>query len=82
MKLKRKLKKEELLFEVNDTRKAKLGKDLHIPMIDSSDGFDWSVESLLVAIEIALKKGFDLPHMPHELLSFEYSYYCSIKLIL
>jgi hypothetical protein len=79
MKPRKRIRKEELLFEVNDTKKIKLGKDLHIPMIDPYDKFDWNVESLLIALEIAEDKGFDLPKMPDGIISYEYSYYCKIN---
>lgn len=45
----------KLLFEFNDTRKIKLGKDLHIPRIRFNESWscdiNWSVESILVGME-------------------------------
>ena len=76
----KRIHKEELLFDVNDKPKIKLGKDLHIPMIDPTDGLDWSVESLLIAKEIAMDDHkVDFPRFEDCIVSFEFSYYCKIN---
>lgn len=46
-----------ILFEVNDTEKIILGENLHIPKLDEDEGFDWSIESMLVAMEMASNNG-------------------------
>ena len=51
----------KILFEVNDTDKIKLGKSLNVKRIDN-DGFDWSVESMLVAIGIAYDNGINIDY--------------------
>lgn len=76
--MKKKIHKEELLYEVVDKN---LGTDLHLKKVSFVDGVttDWNVESLLIAEELAEKKGFELPHFPDNLPSWEYSYYCKIN---
>lgn len=80
--MKKKIHKEELLYEVNDTKKIILGNNLHRRKIDYTDEgikFNWSVESLIVAEELAMDKGVELPHHSDNIVSFEYSYYCKIN---
>jgi hypothetical protein len=78
----KRIHKEELLYEVNDRGKIKLGTNLHRPNI----GFTkygakiyWSIESLLMAEELAQDDGVDLPMFDDCLVSWEYSYYCKIN---
>ena len=58
--------KNEILFEVNDTKKLKFGTDLHKRNIgyegDNYNKVDWSVESMLIAIETAQDMGIKIPN--------------------
>ena len=77
------INKEELMFDVNDTSKIKLGKDLHIPRPDfvnnNMDKIDWSVESLLMAIEIAQDNGDELIIIPDNVMTYLFTFYCKIN---
>jgi len=66
----------ELLYDVKDTAKIKYGKNLHIPWVDSGDGIDWCLESILVAEDMA---NVDLPDIPDNIPEWSYSYYCRIN---
>jgi len=85
--MRKKIHKEELLFDVNDVtsprKKIKLGKDLHIPHKSYLDPFngivDWNIESLLMAFEIAIDNGIELPSIPDTIMTWEFTYYCRIN---
>lgn len=70
----------KILFEFNDTENIKLGNNLHIPKMDVHHSFelgkidfDWSVESMMVCVEMAIEKGVDI--------DFEYgkSFNCKVN---
>lgn len=57
----------EILFEFNDSKNIKLGKNLHIPEMDvhyspecGKLDIDWSVESMMISVEMAIKQGVDI----------------------
>ena len=77
--MRKRIHKEELMFDVCDTKKIKLGKDLHIPMIDPTDGLDWSVESFLMAMEIAEDNGMERINIPDTIMTFSITFYCKIN---
>lgn len=81
--MKKNIREEELLFDVKDVitskKKIILGNNLHIPDINPSDGLDWSVESLLMAMEIAMDNGVKLYEIPSEILTWKVTYYCRIN---
>jgi hypothetical protein len=85
--MRKRIRKEELLFDVNDTAKIKLGKDLHIPdydfVIDPSTGvnskIDRSIESLLLAMEIAEENGFEHIYIPDTVMTYSLTFYCKIN---
>lgn len=58
--------KNEILFEINDTEKQKFGTNLHEKNISFEDGsydlVDWSVESMMVAMEVAEDMGIKIPN--------------------
>jgi hypothetical protein len=78
----KRIHKEELLYEINDRGKIKLGTNLHRPNIgftEYGERINWSVESLLMAEELAQVDGVDFPMFDDCLASWEYSYYCKIN---
>ena len=78
----KRIHKEEILYEINDRGGIKLGKNLHCKNVgysQSGEKIDWSVESLLMAEEIAQDDGVELPMFEDCLVSWEYSYYCKIN---
>ena len=81
--MRKRIHKEELLFDVNDTSKIKLGKDLHIPRPDfvnnGMDKIDWSNESLLMAMEIAEDNGDELIIIPDNIMTYSFTFYCKIN---
>jgi hypothetical protein len=77
--MRKRIHKEELMFDVSDTKKIKLGKDLHIPMIDPTDGLDWNVESFLMAMEIAQDNGMEPINIPDTVMTFSFTFYCKIN---
>jgi hypothetical protein len=83
----KKIHDEELLFDVKDVISSKkkiiLGNDLHIPhksYLDHVNGVvDWNVESLLMALEIAMDNGVELYSIPGTIITWEVTYYCKIN---
>jgi len=78
----KRIHKEELLYEINDRGKIKLGTNLHrrnIGFTEYGEKIDWSAESLLMAEELAQDDGIDIPGFDDTIVSWEYSYYCKIN---
>ena len=85
--MRKRIHKDELMFDVNDTPKIKLGKDLHVPNLGYEDcgidgpytEIDWSLASFLEAIEIARENGADLIDIPDTVMTYSYTFYCKIN---
>lgn len=81
--MRKKVHDDELMFDVNDTRNVKLGKDLHIKNVGYIKNppyeIDWSVESLLIAHEIAHENNADLISIPDTVITWKFCYYCRIN---
>jgi len=78
----KRIHKEELLYDITDRGKIILGKNLHLRNIGYTEygtKIDWSVESLLMAEELAQDDGIEMPFFDDALVSWEYSYYCKIN---
>jgi hypothetical protein len=78
----KRIHKEELLYEINDRGGIKLGKNLHFKNIGFTQSglkVNWSVESLLMAEELAQDDGVELPAFYDCMVSWECSYYCKIN---
>lgn len=58
--------KNKILFEINDTDNIKFGTDLHKKNVDFPDDddqlIDWSVESMMMAMETAEDMGIKIPN--------------------
>jgi len=68
----------KILFEVNDTDKIKLGKTLNRKHIDKRTGFDWSIESMLVAMEVADDNGIKFKRTNYDGYTY-IEFYCKIN---
>lgn len=85
--MRKRIHKDELMFDVSDTPKIKLGKDLHIPDPGFEDcgiggphtEVDWSVASLLMAMEIAQENGVELIQIPDTVMTYSFTFYCKIN---
>lgn len=81
--MRKRIHKEELLFDVKDRGGIKLGKNLHIPNIgyinNNNEKIDWSIESLLVAREVAEDQGFEMIMIPDTVMTWSFTFYCRIN---
>jgi hypothetical protein len=73
--------KNKILFEICDFEDEKtkvvFGENLHISNI-SDRGFDWSIESVLLAMEIAYDRGIRFPKSDKDFI-WDYKFNCIIN---